>query len=451
MSAGFDLAVRGGTVVGPRGRAKLDVYARDGRIAAITAAGEGLPATREIDAGGLLVLPGGVDTHVHFMDPGDPSREDFPTGSAAAAARGVTTVVEHTHGWPVYDRDRLAEKIAHLEGRSHVDYGLAAHVWPDRIDELPALWHGGVTFFKAFTCETHGVPAIDSDTMIRLAEHLVALGAPCLVHCEDDRVTAGNERRLRGAGREDGGVVPAWRSREAELISVGLVATVARRTGARLVVAHASDPEVLDLVAREGGGGLVAESCPQYLYLRESEVETEGAFRKFTPPARIRTDREEREMWDRFESGAIHHLSSDHAPATRAQKTEGDIWSVHFGLPGIDTTYPVMAAAALEGRTSLERVVEAYCERPARLYGLRGKGRIRPGFDADLALLDPAGGWEVRDEDVISRAGWSPYSGRRLRGRFVATVLRGALVAEGADPGDRERRGRFLPGAGVAR
>jgi dihydroorotase (multifunctional complex type) len=449
VSATFDLAVRGGTVVGPGGRAKLDVYVRDGRIGAITAAGEDISAAREIDADGLLVLPGGVDTHVHFMDPGDPSREDFTSGSAAAAARGVTTVVEHTHAWPVYDAERLVEKIAHLEGRSHVDYGLAAHVWPDRIEAMPELWSGGVTFFKAFTCETHGVPAIDSDVMIRLAEQAVVLGAPCLVHCEDQQVTAGNERRLREAGREDGGVIPAWRSREAELISVGLVAIVARHTGARMIVAHASDPEVLDLIAREGASNLVAESCPQYLYLREEEVAPKGAFRKFTPPARIRSDREEREMWDRFESGAIYHLSSDHAPATRAQKMSSDIWNVHFGLPGIDTTYPVMAAAGLEGRTSLERVVEAYCERPARLYGLRGKGQIRPGHDADLALLDPRASWEVRDKDVISRAGWSPYSGRRLRGRFVATILRGELIAEGADPRARARHGRFLAGPGA--
>lgn len=452
MSERFDLAVKGGTIVGPKGRAQLDVYIRGGRIAALAPASEGLPAARELDAAGQLVLPGGVDTHVHFMDPGDPSREDFMTGSAAAAARGVTTVVEHTHGWPVNTAARLAEKIEHLEGRSHVDYGLAAHVWPEHIDELAGIWRGGATFFKAFTCETHGVPAIDADAMMQLADRLVELRAPCLIHCEDDHVTAGNERRLRESLRSDFGIVPAWRSREAELVSVAMVAAVARRSGARMIVAHASDAEVLDMIEREraAGADLLAESCPQYLHLREDEVLQQGPFRKFTPPARIRSDAEERWMWDRFESGSIHHLSSDHAPATRDQKTDGDIWSVHFGLPGIDTTFPVMVHAALEGRTSLERVVEAYCEQPARLYGLRGKGRIEPGFDADLALLDPSASWTVADEDVISRAGWSPYAGRRLRGRFTATVLRGEEIAAGADPSDRERSGRFLPGAGAA-
>jgi dihydroorotase (multifunctional complex type) len=450
LSERHDLAVRGGTIVGPRGRADLDLYVTDGKVAALAPRGEARPAAVEIDASGALVLPGGVDTHVHFMDPGDPSRESFPAGTAAAAARGVTTVIEHTHGWPVHEAARLAEKREHLRGRAHVDFGLAAHVWPDRLDQIPALWAGGIAFFKAFTCETHGVPAIDADTLTRVAEILVDLGAPCLVHCEDDSVTAGNERRLKAAGRADNGIVPAWRSREAELVSVATVAAVARRTGARMIVAHASDAEVLDLIAREraAGADLRAESCPQYLFLREDDVLAEGPFRKFTPPARIRSEVDERAMWERFDSGAVNHISSDHAPSTRAQKTEADIWSCHFGLPGIDTTYPVMIDAALRGRTSLERVVEAYCERPARLYGLRGKARLEPGADADLAIVDPAGSWTVTDEDVISLAGWSPYSGRELRGRVVETVLRGERIAAGAAP-QGEPAGRFIPGPGA--
>jgi dihydroorotase (multifunctional complex type) len=451
MSERFDLAVRGGTLVRPGGRAELDVYVRDGKIAATAPRDRPLPAREELDAAGRFVLPGGVDTHVHFMDPGDASREDFPTGSAAAAARGVTTVVEHTHGWPVTDAARLAEKVEHLEGRSHVDYGLAAHVWPDKIDGLAEIWSGGATYFKAFTCETHGVPAIEAGAMLELAERLVELNATCLVHCEDDHLTASAERRLREEHRSDGGIVPAWRSREAELVSVAMVAAVARRSGARMAVAHASSAEVLDLIEREraAGADLFAESCPQYLHLREDEVLREGAFRKFTPPARIRSEGDERRMWDRFESGSIHHISSDHAPATRAQKRDGDIWSVHFGLPGVDTTFPIMTHAALAGRTSLERVVEAYCELPARLYGIRGKGRIEVGYDADMALLDPEDSWRVSDEDVISKAGWSPYSGRELRGRFTATVLRGEVIARGAAPSGDSRRGRFLPGAGA--
>lgn len=450
MSTPFDLAVRGGLVVNERGRASLDVYVQSGRVAALLPPEQSADAVETIDARGLLVLPGMIDTHVHFMDPGDGDREDFPTGSEAAALRGVTSVIEHTHGWQVTTAARLEEKRNYLCGRSHVDFGLAAHVLPDTIAGVPALWRAGAAYFKAFTCETHGVQAITADRLIELAEALNSVGATCLVHCEDDLMTAANERRLREAMRTDGGIVPEWRSREAELVAVGTVAVIARARAARLIVAHASSAEVLDVIARERalGSPLLAESCPQYMHLREHEVLAEGAFRKFTPPARIRSAQDEQAMWEAFERGLVHHISSDHAPATREQKQAGTIWEVHFGLPGIDTTAPLLIDAALSGRISLERVVEAYASAPARHYGLAGKGRLAPGYDADMALVDPNADWEMSDTAVVSRAGWTPYAGRRLRGRVVATLLRGHTVVRESQLTGPNSLGEFIPGPG---
>lgn len=449
MSDGHHI-FRGATIVGAEGRADLDLEVRGGKVVALHPRTSPAPAgAREVDVRGQLLMPGMVDTHVHFMEPGDPTREDFPSGSAAAACAGVTTVVEHTHGRPVTDVESLVEKRAALAGRSHVDYGLVAHVWPDRLGDLPALWREGIVYFKAFTCATHGVPAIKGEKLIELARTVAELEAPCLVHSEDDAITAANERALRAAGRHDGGVIPVWRSAEAERVSTGEVAGVARETGARLIVAHVSNAGLLELLARERGAGsrILAECCPQYLNLWEREVVEFGAFRKFTPPARIRSAADEQRMWDAFNEGLVHHLSSDHAPSTAAQKRDGDIWDVHFGLPGIDTTMPLMLDAALRGRTTLERVAEAYALRPAQVYGLAGKGSLSPGDDADLVLIDPDGSWEVRDEDIHSLARWSPYSGRTLRGRVVATYLRGEEIAR-----DRtvrgDRRGEWLPGAG---
>jgi dihydroorotase (multifunctional complex type) len=404
-----------------------------------------------VDAGGLVVLPGGVDTHVHLMDPGSPEREDFPTGTAAAAAAGVTTIVEHSHGTPVRTVDDLRDKAAYLTERSDVDFGLAAHAWPGRAGDVAALWAAGVVFFKVFTCTTHGVPGHDA---ARLREHLAATaqaGAGSLLHCEDESLTAAAETLLRAEGRTDGGILPDWRSRDAELVAAAVAALLVRRTGARATVAHVSHPEVAGYLAAERarGAALAAEGCPQYFLLREDEVLDEGALRKFTPPARARTDDDEAEMWRLLRSGVLTHVSSDHAPSTLEQKRAGDIWNVHFGLPGLDSTLPLLLDAVARGHLAWEDVARVYAEQPARTYGLwPRKGRIGPGSDADLVLVDPGGERTLRHEDVLSKAGWTPYAGRTVRGRVVRTYLRGTPVAEEGRP-LRERAGRLLRGAGA--
>lgn len=449
-------AVRGGTVVTTRGRAPADVLIRDGRVAALVPHGSTAPAAADaatsIDATGLLVLPGFVDTHVHLMEPGDGSREDFPAGTSAALCQGVTTIIEHTHGWPVTTAARLAEKRAAVRGRSWTDYGLAAHVWPDRLGELAALWQAGISFFKIFTCETHGVPGLGTDLQLEVFELLARLAAPALVHCEDGPITAAAERRLRALGRSDPWILPEWRSREAELVAVTTTCLLARLTGARVTIAHASTPEVLAVTAAAAahGADTVAETCPQYLLLAEAEVGRHGALRKFTPPARSRSQADTDEMWAALQQRQVHHLSSDHAPSTREQKASGSIWDAPFGLPGLDTTAPLLLDAALTGRMSLETLTELYSAAPARRYGLARKGDLLPGYDADLVLVDPEGSTELADARVRSRAGWTPYHGRRVRGAMAGTVLAGRLAAGPGEPlGDPA--GRFLPGPGAGR
>lgn len=446
----FDLCIRGGRVVNSSGIALLDVWIRGGCVAELSY-GSGHDAAEELDASGLLVLPGMVDTHIHLMEPGDPTRENFVSGSSAAAANGVTTIVEHTHSWPVTTMSRLTEKLAILAGRSHVDYGLAAHVWPDNTDQFGELWRAGVVFFKIFTCSTHGIEAVGSDRLLTVLTELARLHASSLIHCEDELITAQNERLLRQEGREDGGILPSWRSREAEVVAAAVTSLLARLTKARVTIAHISHPGVLEVLEseRQRGAVIAAESCPQYFYLREQDVNELGAFRKFTPPARARTGDDERAIWAAFNSGRINHLSTDHAPATREQKAAG-IWDAPFGLPGLDTTLPLMIDAALSGRTTLERIAEAYAEVPARWYGIPGKGRIAPGQDADLVLVDPLGTRTLSDAGVLSLAGWTPYAGRQVHGTIRRVLLRGVTIAIDGKPTE-ERIGQWVPGPGRKR
>jgi dihydroorotase (multifunctional complex type) len=444
-----DLLIAGGTVVTPAGRRRANLAVSQGRIAYV--GGESPSARKVVDAAGLFVLPGGVDTHVHLMDPGSPEREDFPTGTSAAAAAGVTTIVEHSHGQPVRTVSDLQDKRRYLEGRSNVDYGLAAHAWPGHHREVAPLWAAGVSFFKLFTCTTHGVPGHSPAALKQHLEATVLCDAMTLMHCEDESLTEYAEDLLRSEGRTDGALLPEWRNRDAELVAAAVAALLVRRTGARATVAHVSHPDVASYVARERAAGarLAAESCPQYFLLREEEVDEHGALRKFTPPARARTDGDEVQMWRLLREGVLTHISTDHAPSTLAQKAEGDIWNVHFGLPGLDSTMPLLLDAAARGHLAYEDVARVYAEVPARTYGLwPRKGRIGPGADADLVLVDAGATHTLRNETVLSKAGWTPYHGRAATGRVVRTYLRGQLIAEDGKPGEA-RHGRFLPGPGV--
>ncbi len=437
----------GGEVVTPAGIIRGGLVAEDG---VITQLGDISPVGELVDITGLVVMPGGVDTHVHLMDPGPTEREDFPHGTRAAAARGVTTIVEHTHAHPIREVPDLTDKRQHLRGRSNVDFGLAAHVWPDRVSNIPDLWHAGVTFFKIFTCTTHGVPGIDPGHLLAALTSIAAVDGRTLIHCEDESITAEAEKVLKAEGRADGRILVEWRNREAELVAIAAASVITRAARAKATFAHVSSREVIDVieVARRWGADIAAEACPQYFALDEAEVETEGALRKFTPPARIRNDDDRASMWDAVRSGAFSHFSTDHAPSTLAQKG-GDIWAAPFGLPGLDTTFPFLIDAALTGTIDLVTAARLYAQSPAERYGLAPrKGSLTVGADADLVLIDPAANWTVANADVISKAGWSPFAGRTFRGRAIATYLRGTEIARDGVAHD-QRTGQFLAGLGA--
>ncbi|MFC3212269.1 dihydroorotase [Planomicrobium okeanokoites] len=429
----FDLEIINANVVTPTNTYKGSISIKDGVIAAISE----FPlnnSVRTIDAEGLHLVPGMVDQHVHFMDPGETSREDFIFGSSAAAIGGITTVVEHTHAVPVRTVEGFNGKIEHLKDRSLVDYALTAHVFPEDLGNLRALWESGVKLFKIFTCTTHGIPTLNNDELFRAFKEIASFDGRCLVHCEDDAITEGNEIRLKEQHRFDNGIVSEWRSDIAEEVAVANVALMVRMTGVTATIAHVSHPFVIDLIKREQAHGakLYAEVCPQYLFLNEKDVLENGPFAKFTPPAR--TEEQSKELMDLLNNGNIQILSTDHAPSTIEQKKAGTIWDCNFGLPGVETTLPVMLNYVNEGKINLQRVIEVFSEMPAKVLNMYPrKGCISIGSDADIVLIDLKRKWTIRNEDIVSKAGWSPYDGVEITGKPVTTVVRGNVVVENGE------------------
>jgi allantoinase len=448
----IDLVIRDAIIVSPEGQTRGDLLVADGRVMGTVAPGTGAGA-QVIDAAGLHVLPGAVDPHVHMMDPGLTEKEDFTTGTSAAAVGGVTTVVEHHRSLPfVLDAKTLQDKAAYLASRGLIDYALFGGLQPDNIDQLEPMWRAGAAAFKAFTCNLHGAPAVLPGDLLAAFRALARFDGLALVHCEDEFITKENEERLKAAGRKDFRCVPEWRTREAEELAVASTALLARLAGARVVIAHASHPAVLDIINRERAAGakLWVESCPQYFYLTEDDIDQWGPFHKFTPPARDRASAEE--MWRRLQAGEIDMLVADHAPSTKADKSKGltDIWACPFGIPGVETVLPMMLTGVNEGKVSLERVVAARSLLPAQVYGLYPrKGNLNIGADADFVLVDMKAEKILRDEDVVAKVGWTPYAGRRVKGLPIKTFVRGKLVAENGKPVGAPGWGKFLPGPGA--
>lgn len=445
-----DIAVRGARIVTPHDTIEGDLYVSDGKIIALGRLD--LPSQKVVDASGLIILPGMVDAHVHFMDPGEMSREDFPTGSAAAAVAGVTTVIEHNHAGPVYRSEDLSDKVAYLKNRSVVDFGLAAHFSHEKMDDIAGVILQGAAFIKVFTCTTHGVKAVETGPLFKAMNLYGKTGVPFLIHAEDESLTETAERELKATGREDPGVISEWRNKLAERVAVNTVALLTEESNsANVAVAHCSYAAIVDLIeaSRSRGALLWSETCPQYLFLKQEEITELGGFRKFTPPARALSSEDLDAMWRRLCNGAISYIASDHAPATRAQKLEESIWDVLFGLPGIDTTLPIMLDAVSKGLLTYSRLVEMYARMPAWLYGFYPrKGALQPGSDADFVLVDPDTEYTLEDKNIISKAGWTPYAGRKLRGKVVGTYLRGHKIAKDGVCVAPIGWGRFVPGRG---
>jgi allantoinase len=386
----------------------------EGRIAAV-----GAPERGGLDVGDALILPGGVDVHVHTRSSPD---EGIAACTRAAAAGGVTTIVDmpYDHSGPIETPDAFAAKAAAVEREAHIDVALWATVPPrGPIEHVAELVAAGAAAFKLSTFETHPerFPRIPDGQLLAAFEQIAAAGGLAGVHAENDEIVRAGIAAERAAGHSGDPLAHA-RSRPpvAEHEAIARCLEFARATGVRLHVCHVSTPRGVALI-RAAGLDVTAESCPHYLLLDESELARRGGEAKINPPLRAAP----------LPPAGIDLIASDHVGWPRERKHGEDIFALASGAPGVELIVPLIHDAL--GPRALMRLL---CEAPARRFGLwPRKGSLLPGADADLIVLDPALEWEIRAATLVTPAGWSPYEGRTVRGRVLATFSRGVEVWDG--------------------
>jgi dihydroorotase len=407
---------------------RRDVRVEDGTIAAVADAVAPDPADRVVDADGRLLLPGAIDAHVHFREPGDAHKETWTTGSRSAAAGGVTTVVDQPNTAPPTITGETFDRKAELAAASYVDYGLNGGVteaWdPDSLFGRPLFALGEV-----FLADSTGGMGIDTDRFAAAVDRAADAGVTVTVHAEDatqfDETVRDHD--AGGVGRDaDAARWGQYRPADAEAAAVEQAVEIGAEAGAAIHIAHTSTPEGADAAT---GGGATCEATPHHLFLSQEDATELGTYGRMNPPLRSEARREA--LWDRLVDGTIDIVATDHAPHTAEEKETG-LWEAPSGVPGVETMLPLLLERARRGEISHERVRDVTAANVASVFDLPRKGRIAAGKDADLVLVDPDRTREIRGADLHSKCGWTPFEG--MTGVFPSlTMVRGTVVYEDGD------------------
>jgi dihydroorotase (multifunctional complex type) len=438
-----DRLIVGGDVALPGGIQAADIAINDGLIKAVIRPGGDRPPSNEvIDAAGLLVMPGMVDVHVHTREPGYEHKETMETCTQAAAAGGVTTIFAMPNLNPApTNLSVLREILASYESTSLVDFNLnAAPTDPTQI--LP-MADAGIAAFKIYMVvdtgreypHPAGVGVHDHGRLLEIMEQIAPTGLPFMVHPHDQSLMDHIEQGYWHAGDRSPAAYAKTLAAYDGLIwdtAVAVLVRLAEATGCRLHIVHVQTEGTLEMLRRARARKLDVTSEVNHwaLFLsRWSDVMNLGPYAlSYFVPDEARTA-----LWEGLTDGTVDIVSSDHAPHTREEKDIGwsDMWAAHTGTPGIDFQLPLLLDSALRGMVSLERAVDAVTTRPADIFGLHNKGRIVPGADADVALVDLSHTWTISDEDTFTKVGWSPYSGRQVQSKVIQTMVRGVDVYKG--------------------
>jgi dihydroorotase len=388
-------------------------------------------ADEKINLRNMLVLPGLIDVHVHLRDEGKAYKEDFYTGTAAAAAGGMTTVLDMPNNDPVtMSAETLKNRMRIAERRVLVNVGFYSE-FPKRLGEVAGIVAQGAVGFKLFMARQVGGLNIDDDKALQ--EAFTKAGearVPVAVHAEDKALLVANEERLKRAKRHGAAAFLKAHSERVELKAVERLLEISAETGVRLHFCHMTTEEGLTTVveAKKSGRNVTCEVTPQHLFLSNVDFERYGLMLTMMPP--LRGERHREALWKGVVDGWVDVLGSDHAPHALSEKSADSVWEIKVGVSGLETTLPLMLTMVRKNRISLARVVQLLSEKPAEIFNLRDRGGLSQGNKADLVVVDYNQRFRVDASKFQSKAKYSPFDGWEVQGKPVKTFVNGLLVMD---------------------
>lgn len=435
----YDLIIRNGNIVTSDEIIQGDIAISKGKIKEISrGANLNAKALREINAEGQHILPGLIDTHVHFNEPGRTEWEGVETGSRSLAAGGVTTYFDMPLNStpPTINKENLELKRACTEEKSIVNFRFWGGLVPENIEDIKELHENGVIGFKAFMSPS-GIADfnhVDDITIFKGMNEIASIGSLLAVHAEStiicDQLAEEKQRQNNTSAKDFADSRPII----SEIEAVRRIISYAEATGCKLHVVHASSRKVVEVIneAKQKGLDITVETCPHYLSLTLKDLEEKGGVAKCCPP--LRDDQEVDQLWEAIVNGEIDVIASDHSPAPADMKTivDGDYFVAWGGISGAQSTLNIMLTEGHFNRQlSLERIVELTSTNPAKLFGLYPqKGVISVNSDADLVMVDLNESFELKKEDLFYRHKHSPYIGKEFRGKVTTTIVNGQVVFE---------------------
>ncbi len=452
----IDIVIKNGNIVSPERILRGSICIKDGKISEILSDGEERQAKQVIDASGKYVFPGFIDTHAHLNEPGYEWREDYEHGTAAAAAGGFTTVID----MPIQNEPALVDeksfdnKISSVKDSAYIDYALWGGMIPENIEDLKGQNDKGCVAFKSFVSPTApGFSPLNYGQVYEAMKVVKEFGGRAGFHCEDFAMINWLESKMKKDGKTDWRGYLESRPVAAEMVATVAVIELAKSTGCKTHICHVSSPDVAQKIkeAQKEGYDITAETCPHYLMMTKEDLINNGALYKCAPPLRSREDMEK--LWDYVIDGTFSGIGSDHSPATYDEKyveIDGkpiknafDPWG---GMSGLQTVVQsVFYEGCIKRNISPVILADVMSKKAAKAFGLYGrKGDIKPGFDADIVILDPDKEWEITSDSLYYLNKISSFIGRKGKGMPTMTMVRGNIIAKDGQIVGKKGYGRLV-------